>query len=367
MTGLFQQQLGPHNKRVKQQMQQRKQGMKAASDQSGMQLGNQQAVPMGVADRVSQIASPDSALNKRQRMLGEKTAGRRGLLHSTMAIQAGEAAVLDKAIPMAQTDAQLENSRYMQAQDFGQRDKEQDRNLGLEERKFDESRRQFDQGFGLEKDRFGEQQRQFDQGFGLEKDRFGLQRDQFGEQQRQFNQGFGLDQQRFQEQQRQFDQGLSLDQQRFDEDTRRFNEGMGLDRDRFELQQGQADNQQTNTQMQAFQNIESNYATLVNQINANTDLPREAREQQLQHAADIRNSNIALMQQMYPTLAELQWGEVEEPFVQREEEQEEEQAEQDAIADLPINSNEPGDPRRDDPDWRWMPPRKGQGGRWVRA
>lgn len=313
-----------------------------------------------VADRVGQITSKSSPLMKRAKTQGMQQAGRRGLGNSTMGIQAAQAAVIDAATPMAQTDAQLDNQRLMQTRDFGQRDKEQERSFGLEERKFDESRRQFDAGFGLEQQRFGEQQRQFNQGFGLDQQRF-------GEQQRQFNQGFGLDQQRFQEQQRQFDQGLSLDQQRFDEDTRRFNEGMGLDQDRFQFQQDQAGDQQTNTQMQAFQNIESNYATLVNQINANTELPREAREQQLQHAADIRDSNIALMQQMYPTLADLQWGDVNQPFVEREEEREEEQAQQDAMEDLPINSNEPGDPRRDDPNWTWRPPRRGHPGRWVRS
>lgn len=248
-----------------------------------------------VADRAGQITSKNSLLMKRAKTQGMQQAGRRGLGNSTMGIQAAQAAVIDAATPMAQTDAQLDNQRLMQTRDFGQRDKEQERSLGLEERKFDESRRQFDAGFG-------EQQRQFNQGFGLDQQRF-------GEQQRQFNQGFGLDQQRFQEQQRQFNQGLSLDQQRFDEDARRFNEGMGLDIARFNEQVLQSDRQQTNTQMQAFQNIESNYTAAVSNIQQ-SDMPREARDQALQHAREIRDSNIALMQQMYPNLAGLDWGEI---------------------------------------------------------
>lgn len=63
--------------------------------------------PTSVASRVDQLIDADSPLMQRAAAKGTMTANRRGLGNSTMAIEAGQAAVLDAAVPIASQDASL--------------------------------------------------------------------------------------------------------------------------------------------------------------------------------------------------------------------------------------------------------------------
>jgi hypothetical protein len=68
-------------------------------------LGTQKQVDDSMATKVNEIASKDSALNQMARTEGLKAANRRGLLNSSMAIDASQDAVLKNALPIASQDA----------------------------------------------------------------------------------------------------------------------------------------------------------------------------------------------------------------------------------------------------------------------
>ena len=68
-------------------------------------LGTQKTVDNSMATKVNEIASKDSALNQMARTEGLKAANRRGLLNSSMAIDASQDAVLKNALPIASQDA----------------------------------------------------------------------------------------------------------------------------------------------------------------------------------------------------------------------------------------------------------------------
>ena len=67
-----------------------------------------------VANQISQIISADSPLMQQARMRAMQSANARGLLNSTMAASAGESALYDAAMPIAQQDA----STYASAAQF---------------------------------------------------------------------------------------------------------------------------------------------------------------------------------------------------------------------------------------------------------
>lgn len=59
-----------------------------------------------VLGQVNRVLDSNSPLLERERAIAAEVANRRGLLNSTMAVQAGEAAVMDKALQIANPDAQ---------------------------------------------------------------------------------------------------------------------------------------------------------------------------------------------------------------------------------------------------------------------
>jgi hypothetical protein len=62
-----------------------------------------------VQGQVESILSKDGALMQRARTTAQEQMASRGLLNSSMAVEAGQAAVLDRALPMAQQDAAAHN------------------------------------------------------------------------------------------------------------------------------------------------------------------------------------------------------------------------------------------------------------------
>lgn len=68
-------------------------------------LGSQGQLDDTVAGQVTKLASKDSALNQMARTEGLKAANRRGLLNSSMAVNAAQDAVLQNVLPIASQDA----------------------------------------------------------------------------------------------------------------------------------------------------------------------------------------------------------------------------------------------------------------------
>jgi hypothetical protein len=91
----------------------------------------------------AEYAAQDSALMQRARTEGRQIANQRGLLNSSIAAQAAQNAILDRAIPMAQQESQQRFQAGLSAQEFGQA-----KNLSAQE---------FEQQKGLQEQRiFGE-------------------------------------------------------------------------------------------------------------------------------------------------------------------------------------------------------------------
>jgi hypothetical protein len=81
-------------------------------------LGSQPQVDDSMANKVTEIASKDSALNQMARTEGLKAANRRGLLNSSMAIDASQDAVLRSALPIASQDAAQAAAKNAAAKGF---------------------------------------------------------------------------------------------------------------------------------------------------------------------------------------------------------------------------------------------------------
>lgn len=88
--------------------------------------------PAGVADRLADLLNPNSDYMRRARSRGLMTANRRGLLNSTMAGEAAEAAALDAALPIAASDAEIANSQYMQGRQIASDQFMQERDISLQ-------------------------------------------------------------------------------------------------------------------------------------------------------------------------------------------------------------------------------------------
>ncbi len=84
------------------------------------------------AERINELTSKNSPLQQQARTRANQTANSKGLLNSSMAVQAGELAALGAALPIAQQDSEqahksalaqqnFEHTRDLSAQDYAQR------------------------------------------------------------------------------------------------------------------------------------------------------------------------------------------------------------------------------------------------------
>jgi hypothetical protein len=73
-----------------------------------------------VAGHLDSLLRSDSPLMQRAASQGLMAANRRGLLNSTQAVEAAQAAMLDRAIPIASQDSAQDFQRSLSAQNFGQ-------------------------------------------------------------------------------------------------------------------------------------------------------------------------------------------------------------------------------------------------------
>lgn len=88
--------------------------------------------PAGVADRLQSLLDPNSDYMRRARSRGLMAANRRGLLNSSIAGEAAEAAALDAALPIAASDAEIANSQFMQGRQIASDQFMQGRDISLQ-------------------------------------------------------------------------------------------------------------------------------------------------------------------------------------------------------------------------------------------
>lgn len=219
----------------------------------------------GVAGRVDSIIGQDSALMQRAATRAKQDANKLGLRNSSMAVQAGQNAVLDAATPIATADASLYQNQMLKNQDAlnqgNQFNAQMRTNVGLEGIKTGELGRQFDATMGLQNKQFAENQRQFNANMGL-------QGRQLAENQRQFNTTNTLEKQKLTQQDAQFkaDQQNKITLAKMDADSRK------------ELATIEA---QFKTDIDGNDNISNAWGTMmqgISQIQNNPDLTPEAKK-----------------------------------------------------------------------------------------
>lgn len=86
-----------------------------------------------VSDKVNDLIAEDSPLMQRAATTGRQSANRRGLLNSSMAVQAAQAAVLDAATPIASQEAAQNAASNLSYQGFQQNSILQDKQLGSQQ------------------------------------------------------------------------------------------------------------------------------------------------------------------------------------------------------------------------------------------
>ncbi|GAA4108905.1 hypothetical protein ACFFTN_01490 [Aminobacter aganoensis] len=90
----------------------------AKGDSEAMPSIAPQQVNDSVADKVTALSSQDSKLNQMARTEGLKSANRRGLLNSSMAVGAAQDAVIKNVLPIASQDASQDFARNENARNF---------------------------------------------------------------------------------------------------------------------------------------------------------------------------------------------------------------------------------------------------------
>ena len=124
----------------------------------------------GTAGRVDSIIAKDSPLMQRAASKANQTMNARGLMNSSMAVGAGQAAVMDAAVPIASTDAQLFSQQKLANQtslnDAARANAEMRGTIGMKGVDLKEQGRQFDVSEAGTNTRFNteleQQDRQFD-------------------------------------------------------------------------------------------------------------------------------------------------------------------------------------------------------------
>lgn len=236
-----------------------------------------------VSTRMTGLLKKDNPYMQAAATRGKKVANRRGLLNSTMGVQATEAARIDAALPIASQDAAQTHTRNIQGRNIQFQDLSQERNI--------DAQREF---LGTE---LTATQRRLETELGS---RAKLQAADNVAQRHRL--GMQLTQQ----------ERLQLDELRAAE------ERLGLElgsRERMqgvdvELQERLASMNlsanERNAAASLAQGYESTYSQMVSAIMSNPEIPAAERQRYLDHAARVRDSNLNLLEQFYGI--ELNWS-----------------------------------------------------------
>lgn len=216
------------------------------SSGGGLIGNNQQSnTSPSAANQLDSILAANSSLMQRAATQGAQVANSRGLLNSSMAAEAAQGAMIDRATPLAQQDAQYWQNRGINEQQYGfQR--------GLNEQQFGFQSSLSDQQY--------EQQR------GLNEQQYGNQR--------------GLNEQGYQ-----FDMGRM--QQQFNNEMQRMGYAYELD------QRNVPQNYAANISAQTLQNVQA--------IQADPNLEPAAKQAAIKNAIDMANANMSWAETFYNT------------------------------------------------------------------
>lgn len=241
-----------------------------------------------VAGLIRDLSSQDSELSRLYRTQGMQAAASRGLLNTSMGAQAGLSAMLANILPIASQDSAQAHQMALQVQDILGREKLQAAQLAAE------------------KERLGMQLTSQER----------LARDEINAAMERLQQELGS-----RERISQQDIDAAMARLQTDLSSR---EGMNqaqLDVQRqLEAMQRESQERIAQLNVQAGEReaasrtaaqFESTYSQMVSNIYNNPEIPATARQQYLDHAARVRDSNLRLVEQMYNI--ELDWQEQPQP------------------------------------------------------
>jgi hypothetical protein len=262
-----------------------------------------------VEKRITGLLSSDNKYMQQARTQGLQQANRRGLANSALAVTAVEDARIRAALPIASQDADSANQRYMQGRELQGLDVRQGRDieatrgnleleLGSRERVAEAENAAAKERLGLEltsRERMALE----DRNAAMERLETTITADRESQEReivanREDRQWLA-----------QFDRETQEQLQQFDADVRR--EISQLDRDmQLRIANMNISSAERTQAASLIASFEASYATSVSNIMANPDIPAEERQKYLDHVDRVRDSNMAMAEQMYGI--DLQWS-----------------------------------------------------------
>lgn len=218
-----------------------------------------------VADRVTGLMQSNSPMMKQARTTGNQQANRRGLLSSTMGIQAAESEAYRAAVPIASQEAAQANQRVMQARDITNQRSMLEMEIGSRERM-----------------QMAEQAAQ--------KERLGMQ---ISSQERMALQDLQAAEARLNQQLTA--QNLQQNRQIISNEQQNALDRVAQDT----ISQRNTNAAERQNASSTIASFEQSYATMVANIMNNPEIPASERQRYLDHASNVRDSNIRMVEQMY--------------------------------------------------------------------
>lgn len=249
-----------------------------------------------VSNRVTGLLAKDSPLITQARTQANQASNRRGLLNSSMAVESGQKAAYSAALPIASQEASQAHSTNTQGRDIESRQIMQGRQFGHET---DMQGRQFGHETGMQGRQFGHETGMQSRGFAHDASQNELNREhQTTMQSNQFT--FEGDQANLNREQQ-----LNLQRNQFGHEgamtAAQFEHNWAINQANLS-----AGERQQAAQLAA--SYENSYSNMVGQLAQNENIPADVRQNLMRHYNNVRNSNLAIVEQMYGI--KLDWGQL---------------------------------------------------------
>ena len=273
-----------------------------------------------VSARMNELLSQDSLYMQQAATEGRQAANRRGLLNSTMSVQAAQAGRVNAALPIASQEAAQANQRNLLGTEISSREGMQLVDLAAAKERLGMSLTQ-EEKLALEeiRSREGIAERDIESREGMQerdiKSREGMQTEDIAATRERLELELGsksaLQEAELAAEKERLGETLSHQERLALEELRAAEERLGLELESRERMQGEdiALNErlaemnlsanERNAVATIAQSFETTYSQMVSAIMSNPDIPAAERQRYLNHAAAVRDSNLNLLEQFY--------------------------------------------------------------------
>lgn len=257
------------------------------------QTGQYVAEDTDIEKRVTGLLDKDSPFMQQAETQGKQAANKRGLLNSSMGVQAAQASRVAAAVPIATNQASMAHDSNQRGLSMQQQDIAQNRSIDAQRE--------------LQQNDIGSREQMQAAQLAAEKERLGMQ---LSQQERLALQDWRESRSRLQMElgsRANLQQSELASRERMAQLTEETRERIaGLDR---EAQERIANLNVAASELQAAStlaaNFEASYASVLANIMANPDIPAAERQRYMDHAARVRDSNLRLVEQFYSV--DLNW------------------------------------------------------------